>query len=331
MIDTSTLLLNKAKEAFILAIEIYNKPTLRYRAEGFVLFMVNAWELMLKAYLIKRDGEDSIYYIDKHGRTITLDNCIRRVFTNTKDPMRLNLEKIIEFRNACTHFVTEEYESLYIPLFQANVLNYSEKLKEFHNIEVSEIIPDNFLTLSTSLSQLSESEIKAKYSNNISERLIEEAQKSRDNFDHPKNSQFAISIDHYYYLTKVATDTATNFRITKNAEDALCIVKHNQDPNLTHPYNAKRMRELLNKRLEAQGIVLKFRDKDAKINQYHFSNLCRYYNVKDDPRLCYQYTRSRDPQYSYSQFALDFIFELLEHNPLKILEGVVPNRENKSQ
>lgn len=29
-------LLNKSKEAFILAVEIYNKPTIRYKVEGFV-------------------------------------------------------------------------------------------------------------------------------------------------------------------------------------------------------------------------------------------------------------------------------------------------------
>lgn len=44
-------MLEKSIEAFIMAIEIYNKPTLRYRVEGFSFFICNAWELMLKAYL----------------------------------------------------------------------------------------------------------------------------------------------------------------------------------------------------------------------------------------------------------------------------------------
>ena len=53
-------LLEKSKEAFIMAIEIYNKPTIKYRVEGFSFFICNAWELMLKAYLMKRDGANSI-------------------------------------------------------------------------------------------------------------------------------------------------------------------------------------------------------------------------------------------------------------------------------
>ena len=41
-------LIEKSIEAFILGIEIYNKPTIKYRIEGFSFFICNAWELMLK-------------------------------------------------------------------------------------------------------------------------------------------------------------------------------------------------------------------------------------------------------------------------------------------
>ena len=54
-------LLEKSQEAFILAIELFNRPTIRYRVEGCAFFLCNAWELMLKAYLIKRDGYKSIF------------------------------------------------------------------------------------------------------------------------------------------------------------------------------------------------------------------------------------------------------------------------------
>ncbi len=62
---------------------------------------------MLKAYLIKQNK--SVYYKDKPERTISLTECIKRIFTNDKDPLRLNLEKIIELRDTSTHFITEEY------------------------------------------------------------------------------------------------------------------------------------------------------------------------------------------------------------------------------
>lgn len=88
-------LLDKSREAFVMGLEVFNKPTLRYRVEGFVFFMCNAWELLLKAEIIKRFGMDSIYYKDNIDRTISLSDAIRRIFTNDKDPLRKNLEKII--------------------------------------------------------------------------------------------------------------------------------------------------------------------------------------------------------------------------------------------
>ena len=61
-----------------MAIELYNKPTLKYRVEGFSLFICNAWELMLKAYMIDIIGEASIYHKDNPQRTLSLENRIAK-------------------------------------------------------------------------------------------------------------------------------------------------------------------------------------------------------------------------------------------------------------
>lgn len=47
-------LIEKSKEAFAMAIELYNKPTIHYRVEGFAMFICNAWELMLKLNILVR-------------------------------------------------------------------------------------------------------------------------------------------------------------------------------------------------------------------------------------------------------------------------------------
>ncbi|WP_234914900.1 DUF3644 domain-containing protein [Corynebacterium belfantii] len=48
-LDTADRLLEKSKEAFALAVELYNRPTLKYHAESCSIFLCNAWELMLKS------------------------------------------------------------------------------------------------------------------------------------------------------------------------------------------------------------------------------------------------------------------------------------------
>jgi uncharacterized protein DUF3644 len=38
-------LLDRSQQAFALALEIFNKPTIAYRIEGFCFFYVNAWNV----------------------------------------------------------------------------------------------------------------------------------------------------------------------------------------------------------------------------------------------------------------------------------------------
>ncbi|TGX96749.1 DUF3644 domain-containing protein [Hominisplanchenecus murintestinalis] len=59
------------------------------------------------------------YYSDNPNRTIALEKCLQKIITNEKVPVRRNLAKIIELWNTSAHFITEEYEMVYILLFQA--------------------------------------------------------------------------------------------------------------------------------------------------------------------------------------------------------------------
>lgn len=50
------LLVDKAIEACLAAIEIYNKPAFQYREETFSILMLNAWELLLKARILRENN-----------------------------------------------------------------------------------------------------------------------------------------------------------------------------------------------------------------------------------------------------------------------------------
>ena len=101
-----------------MGLEIYNKPTIKYRIEGFSFFICNAWELMLKAHLINRDGKSSIYYSSDSDRTISLSDTISLIYTDKRQPLRINLEEILDLRNTSTHLITEDDEIMFAPFFQ---------------------------------------------------------------------------------------------------------------------------------------------------------------------------------------------------------------------
>ena len=63
---TYRALLDKSVDSMLSAIEIYNKPNFKYREETFAVLAINAWELLLKAYILKvnRYKIKSIYVME---------------------------------------------------------------------------------------------------------------------------------------------------------------------------------------------------------------------------------------------------------------------------
>lgn len=305
-------LLEKSQEAFAMAIEIYNKPTIKYRVEGFSVFICNAWELMLKAHMINKWGEESIYYKDNADRTITLENCLQKIFTNEKSPLRRNLSKIIELRNTSTHFVTEEYEMIYIPLFQACVLNYVEKMQEFHNVDMTEFVPQNFLMLTVSMKSLDENIIRAKYPEEIANKIIE-TNTLLEPLIAENNQSFAIKVEHLHFITKDRNKATSFVYIDKEAETGVKVIKELKDPNNTHKYTMKNAIKEINRRVQNIGI-------DFEMNQYIFNLFNKVYGIKENEKYCYVHRQYAQPSYTYSMQTIDLIVGEIQKDAENIVE-----------
>jgi len=306
-------LLEKSKEAFILGIEIYNKPTISYRVEGFSFFICNAWELMLKSHLIKTSGDSSIYYKNNPDRTISLENAIEMIFTNNKDPLRKNLEKIIELRNTSIHFVTEEYEMVYIPLFQSCVLNFSEKMMDFHGFDITTLIPQNFLTLNVSMQAVENSKIIAKYPEEIANKLIDKIDEI-ELLSSGNNEKFALKIEHHHFLVKDKSKATSMVKIDKDADSSVKIIKDLKDPNQTHPYSFNRIIKSVTKRLDREGI-------DMTFNRHTFSLFIKKFDLKSNEAYCYSFTTGeKSLTYKYSQQVVDLIVDQIKKDPENIME-----------
>lgn len=110
--------------------------------------------------------------------------------------MRQNLEKIVDLRNVSTHYITEEYELIYIPLFQSCVINYTNKLLSYFDIDITDNLSSNFLTLSVRLSDIDAADIQARYPSEIADKLLY----TRDIIDNSipleGNDKYAIKVVH---------------------------------------------------------------------------------------------------------------------------------------
>ena len=324
----------KSREAFIMSLEVFNKPTLKYRVEGFVFFICNAWELMLKAELIKREGIASIYYKDNKERTISLSDAIKKIFTNEKDPLRKNLAKIIELRNTSTHFITEEYSVIYAPLFQACVLNFRNKMNELHKVDVAEDIPDNFLTLSINVGDFSDDSIKVKYAPELAMKLIERRNDLALLEQQEDNPKFSISIRQDVYITKNKNNADLTIAIAGESDTNVRIIKELKDPSNTHNYAFSNVVDAVNKRITSEKIPFCCKSNSTGIerktfNKSDLTSFIQFYDLKNNPIYAYAHkTDGHTPSYSYSPRIVDFIVDKIKKNPTGVINNI---RSKKSK
>lgn len=303
-------LLKKSIEAFILGIEIYNKPTIKYRIEGFSFFICNAWELMLKAKLMK-DGK-SIYYRDNPDRTLSLSDVIKEVYTDKRQPLRINLEKILDLRNTSTHFITDDYEGIYAPFFQANVLNYVQQMQRFHGKDVTKQVSQNFLTLTVSQNELTDEQIIGKYTPEMAKKLIEKKKVLLELQETQSSNDLYIPIRHEFIITRNKGTADFQVAVQKDADASIHIMKELINPNNKYKLTFNNIIGAINKQLETKKIPFKYvNHKNENIfNSYTLNLFNRFYHLKDNDKYCFKFA----DQYRYSQQMVEFIIDKIEED-----------------
>ena len=121
-----------AYSAFISAIEIHNKPIIKYRYETVTILLLNAWELLLKAFIRKYTNK-SIFKGENH--TISIDesiNIVKKYLTDKKLDKKYiayfeNIESLEEYRNSNIHFYNEKgIDGVMFSLIAKNTLDFNQ-------------------------------------------------------------------------------------------------------------------------------------------------------------------------------------------------------------
>jgi hypothetical protein len=105
------LLLQKAQDSAILAVEIYNKPATKFRSYGFIVLMVIAWTSLLHAifeknhikYYYRKKDTRFFQYIDGEKKAWELSECCNTYFTDKNSPIYKNIDFFIQLRNRIEH------------------------------------------------------------------------------------------------------------------------------------------------------------------------------------------------------------------------------------
>jgi len=170
--------MEKAEAALVAAVEVFNKPSFRYREETFALLAINAWELLLKAQLLKRGANDPkairVYeprrtkagkpskklYLKRNraGAPLTL-SLLACVASLDKDPatrveaeIKANLEALIAIRDNAAHYINASaiLAKQVLEVASASVKNFIIASKAWFNRDFSDslslVLPLSFVS-----------------------------------------------------------------------------------------------------------------------------------------------------------------------------------------
>ena len=287
-------LLEKSEEAYLLALEIVNKPTIKYRTEGFCFFVCNAWELLLKAFIIRRENDiNAINFKHNPNQTLGLMECIEKVFTSTTDYTKANLNYIREIRNKSTHSFLPEYDFTFASVFQRCVSNYNMFVrKHFPEFPLNKQV-SAFVALSNIPDEKS-SVLSLNPRSLFQLKMLEDKISSDTNEESITQTIKLVS-------TKKSKEADIRFSISDDADGSVHFIEVPKDVNDTHPYSAK---EAVKKIKETLIFSI---GTEHGFTMTTFTNLCRDKKVRDNQRFCYEVDYGKSKIKKYSESLIEYL------------------------
>ncbi len=305
-------LLEKSTDAFIMAIEVYNKPSIQYRIEGFAFFFVNAWELLLKAQILETTRSEKNIYEKKEKKkvkkSISLRDSLKKTFKED-DLIRKNIERIAEIRDSATHFIVSELELVYSGLFQAGIINYLEVLQVWFHWDLKNKFTPGMLSLVSDLKNINPALIQKNYGKDFLEFIKQEFERAECEKKMYPDNRYTIPIEYKLVLTK--NDKDGDIRLTSSSSSISefngMLIEVPKDPSLTHPFLFRDMYLKISEEIEI-----------PEFSTRSFTAIIWRENVKNNNKLYYQHQKSKTG--FYSELIIDLIKDKLKLNPNYINE-----------
>lgn len=318
-------LLAKSKDNMLLALELYNRPSLENKMDAFSMCFCTAWEQFLKAALIERDGEKSIFRTKTKGfkETISLRESLERYYpANSK--IRKNIEQVAYFRDQAVHLLMPEIQGIISRVFQSGVLNYTSQFESFTEVSFINNSHTGMISLVGEFKSPPISIMKSTYGD-IADDILELATSIENEVNQSNDIEFAIPLN--VKLIFATDDAQGNTIALTRAEDGIealrqaLIIEKPTDREKTHPFLQKDAINEINSRLQDrydEEILKKHLSHDKKtgtplINKNCFDAVA----FKNSWKSCNNkfHYKNANPELHYYSIELveEFIKKIMEH------------------
>ena len=145
----SDALLECSIQSALSSIEIYNKPDFKYREEIFSILIINSWELLIKAKILKDSGEDlNSIYVKKSDGSVKTNRTCNPMTIEIFGAMKMvdldgtvieNIGRLVDIRDTAIHYYhTTSLSYLMYILGAATLRNYQKVVNSWFNKSLSE-------------------------------------------------------------------------------------------------------------------------------------------------------------------------------------------------
>lgn len=130
-------LIKKSRESKLAAVQIYNNPTITFKAESFIVLSIISWTYLLHAYF--RDKNIDYRYFEQKGKVKRFQKTkhgaykyweLEKCLNNQNSPIDFNtsnnLKFLIGLRHEIEHQMTSKIDDVLSARFQASCLNYNK-------------------------------------------------------------------------------------------------------------------------------------------------------------------------------------------------------------
>ncbi|MGA1808510.1 DUF3644 domain-containing protein [Sphingobium sp. WW5] len=114
----------RAREAMVLAVQVFNSPALRFKAEVFTMLANVAWTYLLHEYYERK----KVKIVGNDGRSLLLSQMIGRQDCPLSKGMKENLRALKILRDDVEHKILGRADTKWLGLFQACCLNFDKAI-----------------------------------------------------------------------------------------------------------------------------------------------------------------------------------------------------------
>ncbi len=118
----------RAREAMLMAVGVFNSPTLAFKTELFCVLSNIAWTYLFHEYYSQK--VKNVEIVKPNGQTLALSELLGRQDCPISEAAKLNLLDVKKLRDKVEHSLLEKSDQLWGSLFQANCLNFDRILCE---------------------------------------------------------------------------------------------------------------------------------------------------------------------------------------------------------